>query len=347
MAGITGLKDIAAILQVSPSTVSKALSDSPDISAETKRRVRQLAESLGYVPNHYARSLKSKQTKTIGVVVPNVIEDFFAKVLHGIEREASKHGFTVLVTFSNDRKENEVKNLLSLVKHSVDGILISFSKETQKCNDYTALKRIMTQGTPIVMFDRVHNELNLDSIVIDDFGGAFRATEHLCSSGCKNIGFLSSISSTSVGRARKQGYLKALDDNPDFDSRPYYLEFSNYSNFKGILSTAIEEHKLDGILAVDELSAIYTLNTLRQLGRNVPSDLSIIGFTDGPMAQSAFPALSVVSQQAEKIGSKAFCLLKNRLTSPNRKIKNVVLIPQLVLRQSTKSVNSNDIKPTS
>ncbi|WP_349351587.1 LacI family DNA-binding transcriptional regulator [Flagellimonas sp. MMG031] len=335
MAAITGIKDLAAILKVSPSTISKALSDSPEISRETKSRVRKMAESMGYVPNHYARSLKSKQTKTIGVIVPNVIDDFFAKVLHGIEREASNHGFTVLVTFSNDRKANEIKNLISLVNHCVDGILISFSKGTQKNNDYGTVERVMGHGMPIVMFDRIYHELALDSVSIDDFQGAFKATQHLCNSGCNSIGFLSSISGTSVGRARKRGYRKALKEHGLFNKKPCSIEFGSYRNFKSILAKGMKEYKLDGILAADELSAVYALNTLKQLGYQVPGEISIIGFTDGPMAQSAFPALSVVSQQAEKMGSMAFELLRGRLTKGYGKIQNMVIKPELLLRETT------------
>lgn len=343
MAGLTNIKDLAAILKVSTSTVSKALADSPEFSMETKRRVREMADCLGYVPNHYAKSLKSKYTKTIGVVVPNVVDDFFGKVLHGIEREASKHGFTVLITFSNDRKKQELRNLVSLVNHCVDGILISFSKEAQKTEDYTSIKRIMNHRLPIVMFDRVFNDLALDSVSMDDFQGASLATEHLLATGCKKIGFLSSISDTSVGQSRKQGYLKVWKEKWGSTNTPTFIEFSNYNNFKQVLSTALNEHGLDGILAADELSAIYTLNTSRELGRQVPSDLAIIGFTDGPMARSAFPALSVVSQQAEKIGSKAFALLRNRMTSSNSKKKKTIITPELLLRGTTKSLIVKDV----
>ena len=196
----------------------------------------------------------------------------------------------------------------------------------------------MDHKVPIVMFDRVFNDLTLDSVAMDDFQGAFKATEHLLASGCKKVGFLSSISGTSVGRSRKQGYVNALKEKWADSARPIFVDFSSYDNFKKLLSTTMIEHGLDGILAADELSAIYTLNTARELGLLVPKDLSIIGFTDGPMAQSAFPALSVVSQQAEKMGSKAFALLRNRMTSSNSKKKNAIITPELLLRGTTKSL---------
>lgn len=337
MPPITTIKDLASLLELSPSTISKALSDSPEISIKTKRRVRETANALGYVPNHYARSLKSKVTKTIGVVVPNVIDDFFAKVLHGIEKEASRQGFTVLITFSNDRKRSERKNLLSLIRHSVDGILISFSKETQESDDYADINRMRAYGIPIVMFDRVNNKLPFDSVAIDDFAGAYGATRFLHDSGCRRIGFLSPISNTSVGRSRKEGYLSAISCTKK-SLTPFYIEFGNYKNFKILLSSILNEHAMDGIVAADELSAIYTLNTVQEIGYKVPTEISVVGFTNGPMAQSSNPALSVVSQHAEKIGAKSFQLLRYRLTNPDGKIKNVVINPELVLRDSTNSM---------
>lgn len=329
---------MAQFLKVSPSTISKALSDSPEISQTTKRRVRETAEALSYVPNHHARSLKSKTTRTIGVIVPNVIDDFFAKVLHGIEKEASRHGFTILVTFSNDRKKSECKNLLSLINHSVDGILISFSKETQKSNDYSNIKRILNYGLPMVMFDRVHRELPIDSVTIDDFKGASMATKYMHDTGCKKIAFLSPIANTSVGRSRKEGYLSAFKSIGDQSMAPFSIEFNDYTAFRETFPRLMIEHSFDGILAADELSAIHALNTLQQLGHQVPKKASVIGFTNGPMARVSNPALSVVSQHAERIGRMSFQLIGDRIINPQRKNKRIVLRPELVLRDSTKKM---------
>lgn len=344
MPSVITIKDLATVLEVSPSTISKALSDSSEISSNTKKRVRETAKSLGYIPNHYARSLKSKITKTIGVIVPNVLDDFFAKVLHGIEKEASKCGFTVLVTFSNDKKKSELKNLRSLLNHSVDGILISFSKETQKSSDYDNIRQIMTYGIPIVMFDRVDKGLPLDSVTVDDFAGAHRATRYLLDSGCQRIAFLSPISNTSVGKSRKLGYVSAIKDYVGESSPPFYIEFGDYKKFRMLLENTLRDYPLDGILAADELSAIYTLGILQQMGYQVPKDISVIGFTDGPMAESANPPLSVVSQHAEIIGQISFRLIRERLVNTERKNKNVVVQTDLILRGSTRGrpINDND-----
>ncbi|WP_394971127.1 LacI family DNA-binding transcriptional regulator [uncultured Croceitalea sp.] len=344
MHSITTIKDLASALGVSPSTISKALGNSPEISLKTKERVRETAKALGYVPNHYARSLKSKMTKTVGVVVPNVIDDFFAKVLHGIEKEASEHGFTVQITFSNDQKKSEYDNLLGLINRSVDGILISFSKETQKTSNYREMRKIMTYNKPIVMFDRINKEIPLDSVTIDDFAGAFKATKYLSDSGCRRIAFLSPLSNTSVGRSRKEGYISALRHKKKNGMSPLCIEIGNYENFRTLFANSMREHTPDGILAADELSAIYALNTLQQIGYKVPQDISVIGFTNGPMAQSSNPSLSVISQHAEQIGAKSFHLLRTRLVNPNGKIRNMVIDPGLILRNSTKPLLLDDTK---
>ena len=346
MAIVTTIKDMARVLEVSPSTISKAMSDSSEISSKTKKRVRDTAKARGYIPNHYARSLKSKTTKTIGVVVPNVIHDFFAKVLQGIEKEVSKHGFTVLIAFSNDLKKSEYRNLLTLINHSVDGILISFSKEIQKSGDYGDVMKIMSYGIPIVMFDRIHRGLPFDSVTIDDFSGSYHATKYLCNSGCQRIAFLSPISNTSVGRSRKEGYLSALKRKENDSLHPFCIEFGSYKKFKELFSSILKVQRLDSILAADELSAIYSLNTLQRIGYEVPKEMSVIGFTNGPMAQSANPALSVVSQPTERIGVKSFQLLRHRLTNINAKTKNVVIAPELLLRNSTRAIYFRDDYPS-
>ena len=345
MATMTTIKDMAKLLEVSPSTISKALSDSPEISPKTKKKVREMAKALGYVPNHYARRLKSKTTKTIGVVVPNVMDDFFAKVLHGIEKEASKYGFTVLIAFSNDLKKNEYSSLLTLINRGVDGILISFSKEIQKSGDYGDMWKIMSYGIPIVMFDRIHKGLPFDSVTIDDFAGSYRATKYLCDSGCQKIAFLSPISNTSVGRSRKEGYLSALKCKENNGFAPFCIEFGSYKKFKELFSNVLKAQRFDGILAADGLSAIYSLNTLQRMGYEVPKEISVIGFTNGPMAQSANPALSVVSQHAERVGTKSFQLLQNRLTNSSEKTKNIVIASELLLRNSTRHYISGNKYP--
>ena len=347
MSSVTTIKDLAEILDLSQSTISKALNDSSEISMKTKKKVKATADQMGYIPNHYARSLKSKMTKTIGVVVPNVVDDFFAKVLHGIEKEASKHGFTVLITFSNDFKKCECKHLQSLINHSVDGILISFSQETQRTKDYSTVQKIITYNTPIVMFDRINRELALDSVVIHDFQGAYQATQYLINSGCQKIAFLSPISSTSVGLSRKQGYLRALKDNKNSRFIPCYLKFRNYKKFREMFENTLYKNALDGILATDELSAIYAMSTIQQMGYKVPEEISVIGFTNGPMAQSSNPALSVVSQHAEQIGARSFQLLHRRITNDKSKIKNVVIDPELMLRHSTNPIQASELSGNS
>ncbi|MEM8765677.1 MAG: LacI family DNA-binding transcriptional regulator [Bacteroidota bacterium] len=330
------MKDLAKLLKLSPSTISKALRDNDEISSRTRRRVQETAKAMGYVPNYHASHLKSKITRTIGIVLPNIVEDFFAKVLQGLEKEAVKHGFTVLIAFSDDRKKKEDTGILSLINKSVDGILISFSKETQKFSDYESIKKFIAYGVPIIMLDRVCRELPFDNVTINDFDGAYQATRHLYDSGYKKIAFLSPISNTSVGRSRKNGYIHGLRHGEKDILTPFFIDFANYKNFRTLLSDAVKKYSINGVVAADETSAIHTLTVLQQLGYNVPGEISVIGFTNGPMAQCSNPPLSVVSQHAEKIGARAFQLLRSRLIDNKLKKRNVVIEPELILRGSTK-----------
>lgn len=336
MATTTSIRELAKALGLAPSTVSKAMNDSSEISQQTKEKVREMAKVLCYVPNFHAQNLKIKTTKKIGVIVPNVMDDFFAKVIHGIEKETSKHGYTLSITFSNDKKNCEQKNLLNLVKQSVDGVLISFAKETQKTQDYSAIKKICSYGIPVVMFDRVYTGIPCDTVTIDDYKGSYNATEYLYQSGCKRIIFLSSISNTSVGHLRKKGYLAAIKNCKRENINPFFMEFASYKKFNDTFLYTLSKKQFDGIVAADEISAIHALNTAQHLGYKVPHDLSIFGFTDGPMARSSNPTLSVVTQQAEMMGSKSFHLLRRRLIDPGAKISQIVLRPELLVRGSTK-----------
>ncbi|MEL6305956.1 MAG: LacI family DNA-binding transcriptional regulator, partial [Bacteroidota bacterium] len=174
MAKMTTIKELAVISNLAPSTISKALNDSSEISEKTRSKVKKIAEEHGYIANNIARSLKLKRTGTIGVIVPNIIDCFFRKVLQGIEAEASKNGYSVFLTFSDDRREDEEQRLIKLLNQSVDGILISVSKQTQESNNYDGIVNARTYGVPLVMFDRVNKRLPFDTVSIDDFAGAFK-----------------------------------------------------------------------------------------------------------------------------------------------------------------------------
>jgi LacI family transcriptional regulator len=207
------LKQIAKELLVSVSTVSKALNDSPEISTQTKIRIKEYAKLKNYKPNVIGINLKSRKTKTIGVIIPNILNSFFAKVFTGIEKVAESKGYNVIMCISNESIEKEIHALEILSNGTIDGFILSISKEAQKLNEYEHFKEIINDGTPIVMFDRTSDEVECDKVIVDDFDSARNATQHLIDLGCKKVALFSSIDNLSVGKLRYEGYLKALQDN--------------------------------------------------------------------------------------------------------------------------------------
>lgn len=332
------LKDIANILNVSVSTVSKALNDSYEISDQTKNNVLKVVKSLNYIPNDSARSLKSNTTKRIGVILPNIESDFFAKVIRAIENEAAKQNYKVIICLSNDTIKKEVEGVSILLNGSVDGIIISLSQETQDSEQYTHLENFNKNKLPIVMFDRVCNEIDCDKITIDDFKATCEATKYLYSTGCKNIAFLSTIHQTSVGKLREKGYLKTLKELGIETN--LIINISNYNEFDNTLKSYLKSHNIDAIITADQLSAICSLKIVQDCGFSIPKDISIIGFTDGLIPSYTIPSLSIISQNEEQMGKQAFTTLIDRIDNKNSTNTSPptlkILKTDLIKRQSTR-----------
>ena len=207
------LKKIAQELDVSISTVSKSLKDSHEIGIETRERIKAFANSHGYRPNSIALSLKNRKTKTIGVIIPDVVHYFFALIVRGIDQVARKSGYNVVVALSNESFEKEVVNMETLADSLIDGFILSLSKETLKKQDYYHINESINQGMPVVLFDRVVSEIECDKVIVNDFKGAYDATKLLIDKGRENILLLTTEDYINVGRLRTQGYIKAIQDN--------------------------------------------------------------------------------------------------------------------------------------
>src|SRR5690606_20126656 len=209
------LKQLAKELNVSISTVSKALNNSKEIGDDTTKRVKELAELYNYKPNKVALSLKQNKTKTIGVIIPDILNHFLAKVLFGIEREAALHGYNIITCISNESLDQEKESLQLLANGSVDGFILSVAQETQIKNEVNHFKEAISLGLPIVMFDRVAHDVLCDKVIVDDFDAVYKATKMLLLEGRKNIAFISSIDDLSVGKLRERGYNKAILEHSD------------------------------------------------------------------------------------------------------------------------------------
>lgn len=333
----TSLKELAKLLSISPSTVSKALNDSPEISMPTKKRVKQAAQVYGYMPNQIAKNLKTGQTKTLGVVIPNVLGEFFGMVLQAIEKEACKNGYRLLVCLSGDSTKKEEASLTTLMNGCVDGIMISLAKETQRKKRTQYLNKLVQRGIPLVQFDRVDNSLHSSKVFVNNLDGAYMATKYLLDTGCERIAFLSPIADTSVGQLRKQGYLKAIKQESALKDSAVIAEIANYKHFNFVIDQLLKDEKIDAILAADEFCAVYAMNVIQSLGLKIPKDVSVIGFTDGKMAQCAHPPLTTVSQQASSMGRIAFLTLLRQIDYPDIETASAQMIrPKLIVRESTK-----------
>lgn len=345
----TTLKELAKELDVSISTVSKALKNSPEISQDTINKVKAFAKLLNYRPNNIALSLKNKKTKTIGIIIPDIVHHFFTKVIKGVEKYANNKGYNVIVGLSNESFSNEVINMEMLANGSIDGFIISMSRETMLNQDYQHFNETLNEGIPLVMFDRIVNEIPCDKVAVDDTKGAQIAVETLINKGAKKIALITTKDYISVGRLRTQGYIKALKKNK-IDLIPELilkiddnlLYENSIENLESQIKTLLTQHPdLDGIFAVNELYAVIAMNVAKGIGIKIPEELQVIGFTDGMLSKHATPSLSTVSQHGESMGEKAAELVIQRIDEyANEKLpkpfNTVIIKTDLILRESTK-----------
>jgi LacI family transcriptional regulator len=308
------LKQIAKELNVSVSTVSKALNDSPEISEQTKTKIKEYAKLKNYKPNVIGLNLKNRKTKTIGVIIPDILNSFFAKVFSGIEKVADERGYNVIMCISNESLEKEAHTLEMLSNGTIDGFILSVSEEAQKQNSYDHFKEIINDGTPIVMFDRTAEGIDCDKVIVDDFDSALDSTQRLIDLGCKNIALLSSVDNLSVGKLRFEGYLKALEKNNIPVNNNLIIRTDSEDDLKIQMETVFANNTIDGIFALEENDSVAALRMGLKKGYKIPEELCIIGFADGILASRRLsPSLTTVSQHGIEIGEEAAKLLIKRL----------------------------------
>ncbi len=335
------LKHIAKIFDVSIATVSKSLNDSHEISTETKAKIQEYAKEHHYKPNSIALSLLNKKTKTIGIIIPNILNSFFVKAFVGMEKVASENGFSIITCITNESYEKEVSIMELLKNGTLDGFIISLSEGTQVEQDFSHLSNAINEGLPIVMFDRVTNSVECDKVIVDDMLGAYHATEHLINSGCKNIALISEIYNVSVGKLRLEGYKKALIDNGRAVNESLILNVNKKDDFDVLLNPFLKSKKIDAILSLDENSAVKAQRTIVHSGMKIPEDMSIIGFTNGKLPRFVTPSISTITQHGRHVGEVAAQILIDRLNSEEEDSEYVTKIikTNLIERATTKSLN--------
>jgi DNA-binding LacI/PurR family transcriptional regulator len=305
------LKDLANRLGISPSTVSKALNNHPEISEATKNAVHKLAKELNYHPNAIALSLKHSRSNIIGLIIPELTHYFFSTVISGIEDVAYDANFNVMLCQSNELYFREVKNTETLLASRIDGLLVSVSKDTK---DYSHFKHVLDSNIPIVFFDRIVDEIETDRVIADDYKSSYKAVEHLIKLGKRRIAHLGTNPEINIGKNRLNGYRDALrDNNIQIDER-LIVRCDEYESARLIVKRLIYElSPPDSFFAVNDLTAIGTLQTIQECGYKVPDDFAVVGFSNSHYSSMTTPQITTVEQNGYKMGKVAARLLIDRI----------------------------------
>ncbi|MEQ8360130.1 MAG: LacI family DNA-binding transcriptional regulator [Cytophagales bacterium] len=335
------MKDIAQKLGITVTTVSKALKDYPDISKATKIKVRQLADELQYQPDSQAVALRVKGSKTIGLIIPEIVHYFFSNVINGIMNQAELKGYRVLIALSNNSMEMEKKQINLLFSTKVDGVMISLANETKSMTHFDILKEY---DIPVVMFDKVNEDFDTNKVIIDDVKGGYVACKHLIMCGCKRIAHIRGPKNPLNSVGRFEGYKKALvEANIGFD--PSLVKECMEVNYDEGYQLCKELLKLsippDGIFAVSDQVGVGALNAIKDAGLKVPDDIKIVGFSDSQIAQVSNPPLTTIHQPGYEIGETSANLLiediELRKKDPDHVFvsKQIILDTHLIKRGST------------
>ncbi|HEY4107669.1 LacI family DNA-binding transcriptional regulator [Puia sp.] len=333
------IKDIAQKLKLSVSTVSRALRDSTEIKPATRQLVRELAAELRYSPNPIALSLKEKKSKIIGVIVPEIANNFCAATIAGIEDIAYSRGYHVIIFQSHEKFEREVINTQLLTSRRIEGLIISLSNET---TSLTHIHEMIGKGIPVVMFDRVSDEITTHKVVVNDYYGAYKATEHLIQEGFHDIVHLTISPFLSITQKRLNGYCDALRKY----NIPQKKEWIVHCNFdaaeieRSIRRLFSGPDKPNAILASVERLATICMNVLRDMNLRIPDDVALVGFSDNPISHLLSPALTSVRQPTFDIGQQAAELMLNLIENKHAvpKFRTVQLETALDIQASSRRV---------
>jgi DNA-binding LacI/PurR family transcriptional regulator len=330
----TTLVDIAKKLGVAPSTVSRALSDHPDVKKATKERIRKLAKDLHYSPNPIAQSLKSSRTTTIGVIVPEIKHDFFSSAISGIEEVAYHAGYTILVCQSNESYEREVVNTNALMHHRVAGVIVSISQNTKNGDHFQDLLR---RKIPLVFFDRVCEDVNASKVVIDDCKSAFVAVTHLVQKGYKRIAHFGGPKELGICIRRMNGYVEALRQNglPLLNGFVRYGGLHEEDGYKSMDSMLKENLIPDAIFAVNDPVAIGAFQRIKEAGLKIPGDIAIMGFSNNKITALVDPPLTTVNQPSFEMGRKSAEILIDTIEGGTTEPRTLTLETELIVRGST------------
>ncbi|MCF6358082.1 MAG: LacI family transcriptional regulator [Draconibacterium sp.] len=331
------IHDIAKKLNFSASTISRALNNNLTISEASRKLIKKTAAEMGYRPNILAASFRTKRTNTIGVVVPLINRHFFASVISGIEEVAYKRGFTVTISQSKDNFEKEYKIVHTLFSNRVDGLILSIGMNTA---DFSHLKLFTDRNIPLVFFDRVVDEIEAHKIVIDDFGGGYRATKHLIKQGAKRVAHIGGPLNLKIYKNRQDGYLKAITESGLEIEKSLILN-NSLTRVDGTLAIKklMQNKKLpDAIFCANDTTALSVIIYLKEKGIKVPEDIMVVGFSNEPFSEVVTPSISTIKQPGFLMGEKAANLIIHQIN--NKEIKpefeTITMPTELIIRESSR-----------
>jgi len=333
------IHDIARELQVSASTISRALQNNPRISLKTKEKVLSTAESMGYRPNTMASNLRNKKSNTIGIVVPLINRHFFSSVISGVEEVASKAGYTVVISQSNDLATKEISIVQSMFANRVDGLIISIAMQG---TTFEHLKIFRKKNIPLVFFDRVVPDIDTNKIVVDDFMGGFRVTQHLIEQGYQRIGHMAGSQNLMTYFDRKNGYIEALLKNGiPYDETLVVTNSLTVEDGEAAIRQLMElPEPPDAIFCGNDTTALSSMIYLRNKGIRIPEDIGIVGFSNEPFSRVVSPSISTIAQPGFLMGQKAAELILNQIEHNEKTFKTLVLPTELIIRESSDRKNT-------
>ena len=333
------MKDIARDLGVSVATVSRALKDSPRISAEKREEIKSYAREHNFFPNIIAESLRKSKVqplKIIGVIIPKLSHFYFSSILSGIEEEASARGYQLMVAQSKEKYENEVRICKAFHENKVCGIIVSQAKNTTK---YDHFQKLIHQGLPLVFFDRISTGVNASRVVVDDYMGAYAAVSHLIDTGCKNIAYYGTSLTMEIGKNRYNGYKDALLKHGLKPDEQLIRTCDNRADAESITPDVMSlSNPPDAFFAVNDDTAIGILYSCKRMGYRVPEDISICGFTNGERAIACDPMLTTVEQRGMRVGEEAANILIDQVEGviPKTRIEKRIIRTRLIIRGTTR-----------
>ncbi len=313
------IKELSKILEVSISTVSKALNDSYEISDSTKQRIKAAAKLHNYKPNKLAVNLKSGKTNTIGVVLPSIKNFFLARILRGIENVIATTQYNIIISITNESYEKELQSIQTLSNGLVDAIIIAVSEETQIKKEFSHLSSL-EGDIPLLMLDRIVNSINCDKVLVDDYNAVFNAVNELIFEGRNKIALVSSIYNSNVGKLRKQGYEDAVREKQD----SLLIEGSE-KEIESRLRSLIEDNKIDAVMALDQESSLAAFRIGKQKGVLNNGEVSIIGYASTIISEHLTPKLTTIDQHGKRVGVTAAKLLLKRLNNPKIRLESIVI----------------------